>query len=244
MYPLCPSESSSQREINIDTEIGLGLLCRYRYTQMESAKEDQPMKKTKTYMLFIILHRLRLGTRIAIWLTLLLLGTTAAKAQTETVKLKNGKTYEVRTKHGLPLNFESNQIKVTNVGLTGSTKKSDKMQFLWFLSAELREKGKFVVTVTTPLDETISTTFECNGRGKIFQTFLGSAEYPALWALLEEPGTSWIPFVFSFEDKGSGKKFEVTQWSKFDSAEMKELRELIKRAEESTRSAEIGRAHV
>jgi hypothetical protein len=158
---------------------------------------------------------------------------TAPPATSATVKLKNGKTYEVRTaKDGFPLNFESNQIKILDMGFAGR-QSSDKIEFLWSLRAEVREKGDFVVTVTTPLDEKISTAFECKGGSEISQTFLGSVEYPSLWAWIEEPGPAWIPFVFSFEDKDSGKKFEVTQWAKFDPVEM---REMMKKMEKLVRS--------
>jgi len=160
---------------------------------------------------------------------LLLLAVTAATAQKESVTVK-GKTYEVATNRGMPVGFESDQIRVTNLSFGGSTQYSPEMAFVWLVTAEVRAKGKFTVTVTTPLDERISVRFDCKGPGGITQTFFDSSRYPTLWAWLEEPETTWIPFTFSFQEKDPRKNFEATQWVKFDSATKRQFRDIMKQA--------------
>jgi hypothetical protein len=186
-------------------------------------------------MSFAALNRIQPGRKVSGWIAVLLFGATIANGQIETVTLKNGKAYEVETRQGMPVGFKSDQIKVTNLVFRSSTEKSPKMEFVWLLAAELRARGKFLVTVTTPLDDTVSTTFQCKGPGKISQGFFDSAHYPALWVWLEEPGATWIPFMFSFEEKGAGKKFEATQWVKFDSATKSAFRKHMKQAEKVLR---------
>ncbi|MEE9157864.1 MAG: hypothetical protein V3U60_05705, partial [Gammaproteobacteria bacterium] len=151
-----------------------------------------------------------------------MLETSSVQAATETVTLKNGKTYEVKVDDddGMPVAAKSRQVKMEILGvLSLGSATSDTPQWVWLWKAKLRKKGNFTVTVTTPIDETISTSFETTGPGDITQQFFDSETYTTIWTWLDDSGTSWIPFVFSFEDTQSDKRFEITQWLRFDESE-------------------------
>jgi len=158
-------------------------------------------------------------------------------SETRTVTLKNGKTFEVETKRGMPLPYSSREIKMlildANAAIPvlscGKEGQEVKIPWLWALIAELKEKGSFTVTVTTPLDENISTTFEANGPGKISQTFFAKSDHPTIWEGIEDPGIHWFPFHFSFEEKTSKKRFEFTQWTQLDSKTQEQLRTMIQK---------------
>ena len=70
------------------------------------------------------------------------------------VTLKNGKTYEVETVRGLPVRFANDQIRVQDLGVTARfmPDKADAPPFVRVLVADLIARGRFAVTVTTPLD--------------------------------------------------------------------------------------------
>jgi hypothetical protein len=154
----------------------------------------------------------------------------SAKAEeTEKVTLESGQNYEVKLEKGMPIPFKSNEINITRLGplFTNSPGQSE-----WNLMAQLHEEGNFVVTITTPIDNSISTTFECVGPGEIFQNFFKIGEYPTIWEWYREPGTSWIPFVFNFKEKQSGKEFELTQWTKFGPQVKITIRQALKQLQE------------
>ena len=152
----------------------------------------------------------------------LLLETSSVQAATETVTLKNGKTYEVKVHDddGMPVAAKSRQVKMEILGVTAlGSAASDSQQWVWLWIAKLRKKGNFTVTVTTPIDDTLSTSFETTGPGDITQQLFDSETYPTIWTWLDDAGTTWIPFVFSFEDTQSDNRFEITQWLRFDESE-------------------------
>lgn len=142
---------------------------------------------------------------------------------TERVTLRDGKTYEVQIGNGLPLPFKNELIEVTNMGPLFS----QAGQHRWAFQAQLHEPGDFVVTVTTPIDSSASARFDCAGPGKIVETFFESKRYPGVWEWFGEPGTSWVPFVFSFREKNSGKEFEVMQWTAFDDQAKANVRRVL-----------------
>jgi len=164
-------------------------------------------------------------------------GAETSSSETKTITLKNGKTFEVETKRGLPLPYNSREIRILNIGTqaaipvlpSGNEGQAAKIPWIWALTAELKGKGSFTVTVTTPIDEKLSTTFEAKGPGKISQTFFPQADYPTMWEGIEDPGTHWFPFHFSFEDKTSKKRFEFTQWAQQDSQSLEEARTRIQK---------------
>ena len=80
----------------------------------------------------------------------------------ELVTLKNGLTYRVRTRDGMPVPFKSELIEVKALGLTLNTATN---QLEWVLTALVKAKGRFHVAVATPVNGRLSTTFECDGAG-------------------------------------------------------------------------------
>jgi hypothetical protein len=139
-------------------------------------------------------------------------------AASETVTLENGQTYEVETdKRGEPVRAKNRQVQMTllDPDVTKSTS-SESPVYAWKWSARIKAKGTYKVTVTTPIDDAVSTSFEVVGRSDVEREFFNSEEYPTLWAWLNDSETTWIPIVFSFEDTKSGKSFELTQWKLFD----------------------------
>ncbi len=148
-----------------------------------------------------------------------LASTGAANAATQTVTLKNGKTYEVEIdKRGEPVGAENRQVESTFLGtVSRASASSDSPAYAWMWMARLKKSGAYKVSVTTPIDETVSASFEVAGRGEIdAQIFFDSEKYPTLWTWHDEPETSWIPMVFTFEDTQSDNTFVLTQWTRFD----------------------------
>ena len=180
-------------------------------------------------MLSTELRHTRIYRAVAVCLVLITFGPSVAEAGKKKVTLPNGETYEVKTKRGEPFPFESDQIRVENLGYRTSFKFGEDDQWsIWSFTAQLKAEGSFQVNVTTPMDKTISTTFGCTGPGDISEEFFDSANYPTVWEWFNESGTSWIPFVFSFEEKQTGESFEITQWLQFDSRAKEDHHELVK----------------
>ena len=166
-------------------------------------------------------HVLRLGESIArVFPPFVLILGCASTALAESVTLKDGKTYEVETVRGRPVRFVSDQIKVIGLGIGTQAPvradKSDGLHYVWILVAELAEKRRFAVTVTTPLDPAASASFEVDGPGEITPDFFSQPDYSPVWEGIDRPGVRWFPFHFVFEDKESRKRFEFTQWSRID----------------------------
>jgi hypothetical protein len=134
-------------------------------------------------------------------------------ASVQDVVLKDGKTYQVLTEQGIPLPVRTTEIEVTAFGPMISKAKSQ-----WYLGAKLQQAGEFMVTATTPLDPSASVTFDCSGPGPISQLMFAREQFPALWEWFDEPSTSWIPIVFRFTDKRSGRSFVIMQWAKIDAS--------------------------
>jgi hypothetical protein len=158
------------------------------------------------------MNRTTLVAAGALGLALLCPAPAAKAAEVETVRLRDGKTYEVPTGNGMPLPFKSRQIEVKALGPIFGTEG----RLEWALHAELRASGRFTVTASTPLDPTLSFKFDCKGPGEVTQLMFRDNTAPAVWQWYGEPGTSWVPFVFRFANKESGETFQVTQWTKFD----------------------------
>lgn len=229
-----------------------------QYMKSQKRKECAVFKGKKEISMNSIQSHQGLGKTFAICLLLLLVANvpTNAASDKERITLENGKTYEVETNKGYPLNFKSKQIEVMDVGLSARLDLTPKAQsadatksgisvtpsaannplaeaqFEYYIAAKVKEKGTFAVTVISFIDESASTTFECRGPGKIFNKFFDSGKYPALWAWVDRTvssgKSSWVPFQFFFEDKGSGQKFELTQWVLFSSTTIDQGREQVK----------------
>ena len=171
-------------------------------------------------------------TMVAVCAVILMVGC-ASTAPTR-VTLKDGKTYEVETVRGLPIRFANDQIRVQDLGITARfmPDKADAPPFVRVLVAELIARGRFAVTITTPLDSSASATLEATGPGRIMLHFFPQADYPRIWEGMDQPGVHWFPFHFVFEEKQSKKRFEFTQWAQMDYGtwkQMLELNEMMKR---------------
>jgi hypothetical protein len=161
-----------------------------------------------------------------------------ADAQSQHVTLPNGRTFEVATERGLPRRFRSNDIQVRDLGITARIEAADSgnvLPFMWLIQARVRAAGHFRVTITSPLDDTLSSTFEFTGPGDLRQSFFPAADYPTIWAGLDSSGTDWFPFRFEFLDAASQKRFEFVQWAQLDSATMAESRRTVEQVRELMR---------
>jgi hypothetical protein len=157
---------------------------------------------------------------------------TSVRASSTRVKLPDGKTYEVKVKGGKPVQFSSSEIEVSDLALTAAVKAEGdaSLPFSWLIFAQVLAQGNFVVKVTTPLDESASTSFEFTGPGKLTQSLFDCVDYPKVCAGLEQPGTHWFLFHFSFEPRGGGKGFELDQWARMDHLQIEETRKLVAQA--------------
>jgi len=156
-----------------------------------------------------------------------------ASADSTTVKLKDGKAYEVETVRGLPIRFANDQIRVRDLGASASfTPGKANAAFVWVLVADLIATGQFEVTVSTPLDSSASAPLKATGPGKIMLHFFSQTDYPLIWEGIDQPGVHWFPFHFVFEDKQSKSRFEFTQWAQMDYSTWKEMRDLNEQMKE------------
>lgn len=173
-------------------------------------------------MVSITLHntRLRFPLTVLACFALLLLGSTSIHAATETVTLSNGKTFKVKTRDGWPTPVNNRHIEMTFMGQAVST---DTETLSWQWMARLKKKGTFSITVTTPVDDAASASFEATGPGHITFKMFDSEAYPTLWTWIDNEEATWFPFVFSFQDTKSNKSFEVIQWGKYPAGQVQML---------------------
>lgn len=188
----------------------------------------------------------RIKVRTMVALSTVIFMTGCASTGPTKVTLRDGKTYEIETARGLPVRFANDRIRVQDLGITARFKrdKPDAASFVRVLVAELTTRGRFAVTITTPLDSSASATLEATGPGRIVLHFFPQADYPLIWEGIDRPGVHWFPFHFVFEEKqskyGAGehtwfawadksgpKRFEFTQWAQMDDRTWKEARELV-----------------
>jgi len=165
-------------------------------------------------------------TMVAVCTVVLMVGC-ASTAPTK-VTLKDGKTYEVETVRGLPVRFANDQIRVQDLGITVRfmPDKADASPWVRVLVADLIARGRFAVTITTPLDSSASATLEATGPGRVMLRFFPQADYPRIWEGMDQPGVHWFPFHFVFEEKQSKNRFEFTQWAQMDYETWKQMLDL------------------
>jgi hypothetical protein len=163
------------------------------------------------------------GDRVWQGLLLLCFPLIAAQAAVETVTL-NGKTYEVETQDGRPIAAATAGVQLTElVALAEGAPRPGVLR--WYWSARSSRPGPFRVSVTTPLDEAVTSYYYVVAvvEGETGGHFFDSARYPTVWAWLDDDTTSWFPFVFTFEEE-QGDTFQVTQWVRFDVADKQDLK--------------------
>lgn len=154
------------------------------------------------------------------------------------ITLKNGKSYNVETYDGVPIPANNRHIRMSQLGPIGR----DSGGLQWLMGGELKEKGDFAVTVTTPMDDTLSTSFNTKGPDHILHSFFDQNGHPSAWEWMNDSGTSWIPFSFQFRSIPSGSQFEILAWAKFDSYDRKYLQngpaQLLKEYETISKATE------
>ena len=166
------------------------------------------------------------STMVAVCAVVLMVG--CASTPPTKVTLKDGKTYEVETVRGLPVRFANDQIRVQDLGITARfmPDKADAPPWVRVLVADLIAKGRFAVTITTPLDSSASATLEATGPGRVMLRFFPQADYPRIWEGMDQTGVHWFPFHFVFEEKQSKNRFEFTQWAQMDYETWKQMLDL------------------
>ncbi|MDE2107560.1 MAG: hypothetical protein KGL39_60770, partial [Patescibacteria group bacterium] len=91
---------------------------------------------------------------------------------------------------------------------------ASKVTHLWFLNGKVKVPGRFVVTVTSPMDASIQATFKTSDSGGFTYEGFSKTRVPAAWSWLDESGDSWIPIQMHFQSENSTVVFEVIQWVK------------------------------
>lgn len=157
---------------------------------------------------------------------------TVARASSTTVALPDGKSYKVKVKRGMPVQFKSGEVEVSDLalGAAADLKGESQLPFAWIIFAQVLAQGSFVVKATTPLDESVSTSFDFTGPGKLTQRLFDCASYPKVCAGLDRPGTHWFLLHLSFEPQGGGKVFEVDQWARTDQLEIEAVKRMVAQA--------------
>ena len=174
-----------------------------------------------------------------------LLVSASSFADTTAVTLPDGTTHTVPTSQGQPLGFKDKSIAVENLGITATfgPDADDASPFEWMLKAKLKAKGRFSVTVTSPLDATATETLQVAGPGNITLQFLAQAKHPNVWAGIDEPGVHWFPFHFVFQEDGVSRRFEFTQWAKIDDRTWTETQQLIEKTRQTLRDKRAASGH-
>jgi len=132
----------------------------------------------------------------------------------------------------MPIRFKSKEIEVSDLALHAAANLDGDapLPYSWMLFAQVLVPGAFVVKVTTPLDESASTSFEFTGPGKLAQGLFDCSTYPKVCVGLDKPGTHWYPFHFTFEPRDGGKGFDLDQWARMDQLNLEELEEVVAQA--------------
>jgi len=159
----------------------------------------------------------------------------------ERVTLSGGKIHEVEIARAWPVRFANDQIEVLDLVATLTAKDADvdAVRWVWHLKAKLLEPVRYVVTVTTPLDNAAAATLEVDGPGEISPEFFPRSQHPVIWEGIDQPGPRWFPFQFVFEDTRSKKRFEFTQWTRVDGRVWKERRDMLEKGRQRL-SRDIG----
>jgi hypothetical protein len=158
----------------------------------------------------------------------------------EKVTLKNGKVFTVDTSsNGMPMAAKSDKTSGVVIApivapakqMTLSKPIHGKVAILWMFTGNLTATGNYKVAVSSPVDESISGSFDAKGPGKFYFQGLERGESPAAWAWIEEPGDSWIALTLTFTDESSKQSFQLTQWHRFGSNQKAAVKSMIRKLE-------------
>jgi hypothetical protein len=132
----------------------------------------------------------------------------ALEMQIEQVTLRNGKSYSVPVKDGMPEAVRNEHLAFTGLG----PMYSPSLGFRFVTQFALKEQGPFTVRVTSALAPDKSLLFQCSGPGEVTEYLFSKGSEPSMFTWVQEEQTSWIPFTFTFQNVESKATFEVTQW--------------------------------
>jgi hypothetical protein len=132
----------------------------------------------------------------------------ALEMQIEHVTLRNGKSYSIPVKDGMPEAVRNEHVAFRGLGPLYSPS----LGFRFVTQFALKEQGQFTVRVTSALAPQESLIFQCSGPGEVTEHLFSKQSEPPLFAWLQEEKFSWIPFTFTFQNVESKAAFEVTQW--------------------------------
>jgi len=138
------------------------------------------------------------------------------------VTLNNGKHFVVKVNNGSPAPFKNDKIEIKNGGPVVAPAKDlstpkappNKESRMFMVFGKFKADGKYKYTVSSPLDDSIVVVSEVTGPGQFYFQGIEASEFPAAWAWFNEPGDSWIPLAFRFENENPKDTFEFLQWIK------------------------------
>ena len=137
------------------------------------------------------------------------------------VVLKNGKSFQVKVaSNGSPLPFKNDKIEIQNGGPTVAPAKQltlakpppTKEACIFIIFGKFKGIGKYKVTITSPIDDSIKAISEVTGPGQFYFQGIEASEFPAAWTWLSEPGEAWIPLSIKFENENPKETFGFLQW--------------------------------
>ena len=157
----------------------------------------------------------------------------------EKVTLKNGKVFTVETTNGMPMTVKSDKTSgITIAPIVASAKEltlskpiQGKVACLWIFTGKLTAAGDYKVAVSSPADESISSSFNAKGPGQFYFQGVERNEAPAVWAWVDEPGDSWIALTLTFTEEVSKQSFQLTQWHKFGTKQKATVKAMIRKLE-------------
>jgi hypothetical protein len=157
----------------------------------------------------------------------------------EKVTLKNGKVFTVETKNGMPLAAKSDKINRITIApivapakeLTLSKPIPGKVACLWMFTGELVVPGNYKISISSPLDESISGSFNAKGPGQFYFQGVEKGETPAVWAWVDELGDSWVALTLTFTEEVSKQTFQITQWHRFGTNQKAAVKDMIRKLE-------------
>lgn len=135
-------------------------------------------------------------------------------AEDRTVKLPNGRTFQVTLIYNQVPLFSNSKVKMLSIGLIqSSAPDANPPGVRWRFEFELSGNHNYEITIRSPLDDTIEARVGGAGPGTVVHEVLPCTEFPALcyWST-EEAGGAFVPFHFTFRNRKSGREFSFMQW--------------------------------
>lgn len=135
-------------------------------------------------------------------------------AEDRTVKLPNGKSFQVTLIHNQVQLFSNSRVKMLGVSMIQSGDPgANPPAIRWRFEFELSGNNSYQITIRSPLDDAIEANVGGAGPGTVVHEVLPCTDFPALcyWST-EEAGGAFVPFHFTFRNRKSGREFSFMQW--------------------------------